>query len=59
MKHTETEVLELVKEFELEPDMLDIWEDASGNLLVEGRGMQPLDGINLIASVDNGSVYFK
>ncbi|HEM3080573.1 hypothetical protein [Streptococcus suis] len=59
MKHTEKEILKLIAEYELEPHMIDIWEDKDGNLLVEGRGMQPVDGVNWIAYVDNGTVTFR
>ena len=55
----EKEILNLIKQFELEPDRIDIWVDKDGDLLIEGAGMQPLDGIELIAHVTNGDVYFK
>lgn len=59
MTHTENEILSLVKELDLEPDMLDIWKDKDGNLLLEGRGIQPTDATEWIAYVDNGTVTFR
>ena len=59
MEQLEKEILDLIKQFELEPDRIDIWVDKDDDLLIEGAGMQPLDGIELIAHVTNGDVYFK
>ena len=43
--------------FEEFADMLDFWIDKDGDILIEGRGMQPLDGIQQVGHVDNGVVY--
>ena len=51
--------MNLIEQFELEPDRIDIWVDKDGDLLIEGAGMQPIDGIELIAHVTNGDVYLK
>ena len=59
MEQLEKKILDLIKWFEFEPDRIDIWVDKDGDLLIEGAGMQPLDGIELIAHVTNGDVYFK
>ena len=59
MKQLEKKILELIKWFEFEPDRIDVWVDKDGDLLIEDAGMQPLDGIELIAHVTNGDVYFK
>lgn len=63
MKHTEQEILDIIKDMELEPDMLDIWEDKDGNISIEARGMAPADErerkMQYIGSVDNGDVTFE
>ena len=59
MEQLEKKILDLIKWFEFEPDRIDVWIDKDGDLLIEGAGMQPLDGIELIAHVINGDVYFK
>ena len=59
MEQLEKEILDLIKWFEFEPDRTDVWIDRDGRLLIECAGMQPLDGIELIAHVTNGDVYFK
>lgn len=59
MTYTEKEILELIAEYELEPTMIDVWADADENLLIEERGMKPVDGTELVAHVDNGIVFFK
>jgi hypothetical protein len=35
----------------------DFWVDKDGDILVEGRGMHPLDGIRQVGHVDNGVIY--
>ena len=40
-QHTEQEILEILKEMEIEPDMVDIWEDRDGDISIEARGMAP------------------
>lgn len=63
MKHTEQEILDIIKDMELEPDMLDIWEDKDGNISIEARGMAPADErerkMQYIGFVDNGDVTFE
>lgn len=38
-------------------DMLDFWVDKDGDILVEERGMEPVDGVKKVGDVDNGEVY--
>ena len=58
MDQLEKKILDLIKWCEFEPDRIDIWVDKDGDLLIEDAGMHPLDGIELIAHVTNGDVYF-
>lgn len=58
MDQLEKKILDLIKWCGFEPDSIDIWVDKDGDLLIENAGMQPLDGIELIAHVTNGDVYF-
>lgn len=59
----EQEILEIIKEMELEPDMLDIWENEDGDINIQGRGMAPADekelNLKYVGYVDNGEVYFE
>lgn len=61
-QHTEAEILEILKGMEIEPDMVDIWEDKDGNISIEARGMAPVGERELkmkhIGHVDNGYVWF-
>lgn len=61
-QHTEAEILEILKDMGIEPDMLDIWEDKDGNISIEARGMAPAEERELkmkyIGYVDNGNVWF-
>lgn len=63
MKHTEQEILDIIKDMGLEPDMLDIWEDKNGIVSIEARGMAPADErerkMHYIGFVDNGDVTFE
>lgn len=43
--------------FEEYADMLDFWVDKDGDILVEERGMEPVDGVRKVGYVDNGEVY--
>lgn len=43
--------------FEEYADMLDFWVDKDGDILVEERGMEPVDGVKKVGCVDNGEVY--
>lgn len=37
--------------------MLDFWVDKDGDILVEERGMEPVDGVRKVGHVDSGEVY--
>jgi hypothetical protein len=39
--------------FEEFADGYDFWIDKEGYILVEGRGMKPLDGVKMVGHVDN------
>lgn len=64
---TEKQLLKALKEnfenfkddmtFEEYADMLDFWADKDGDILVEERGMEPVDGVRKVGYVDNGEVY--
>lgn len=43
--------------FEEYADMLDFWRDKDGDILVEERGMEPVEGVKKVGYVDNGEVY--
>ena len=43
--------------FEEYADMLDFWVDKDGDILVEERGMEPVDGVRKVGHVDSGEVY--
>jgi len=43
--------------FEEYADMLDLWVDKDGDILVEERGMEPVEGVKKVGYVDNGGVY--
>lgn len=43
--------------FEEYADGWDFWIDKDGDILIEGRGMKPLDGIRKVGYADNGEVY--
>lgn len=43
--------------FEEFADMLDFWIDKDGNILIEGRGMKPIEGVKEVGHVDKGVVY--
>ena len=43
--------------FEEYADMLDFWVDKDGDILVEERGMGPVEGVRKVGYVDNGEVY--
>ena len=43
--------------FEEYADCLDFWIDKDGYILIEGRGMKPIDGIQKVGHVDNGVIY--
>lgn len=43
--------------FEEYADMLDFWVDKDGDILVEERGMEPVEGVKKVGYVDDGEVY--
>lgn len=43
--------------FEEYADMLDFWVDKNGDILVEERGMESVEGVKKVGYVDNGEVY--
>lgn len=43
--------------FEEYADMIDFWVDKDGNIIVERRGMEPVDGVKKVGHVDNGDIY--
>lgn len=43
--------------FEEFADMLDFWIDKDGSILIEGRGVKPVEGVKEVGHVDNGVVY--
>lgn len=59
----EQEILDIIKEMDLEPDMLDIWENEDGDISIQGRGMAPTDekelNLKYVGYVDNGEVWFE
>ena len=67
MTDTEREIKELIQDvyadelkeqpWEEVADMLDFWRDKDGDLLIEGRGMKPIDGVDYVAYADNGVIW--
>ena len=67
MTELEKEITEIIKDFFQEElksqpweevaDGLDFWLDKEGFLLMEGRGMQPLEGVEWVAYADNGIIW--
>lgn len=59
----EQEILDIIKEMDLEPDMLDIWKNEDGDIRFQSRGMAPLDekelNLKYVGYVDNGEVWFE
>ncbi len=43
--------------FEEFADGYDFWVDEDNILLMEGRGMKPIDGVRKVGYVDNGVIY--
>ena len=43
--------------FEEYADMLDFWVDKDGDILVEERGMEPVDGVRKVGYVDSGVIW--
>lgn len=38
-------------------DMLDFWRDKDGYILMEGRGVKPIEGVDYVAYADNGVIW--
>ena len=67
MTETEKEIKQLIEDVYAEElkeqsweevaDMLDFWRDKDGDLLIEGRGMKPIDGVDYVAYADNGVIW--
>lgn len=67
MTETEKEIKQLIEDVYAEElkeqsweevaDMLDFWRDKDGDLLIEGRGMKPVDGVDYVAYADNGVIW--
>ena len=59
----EQEILDIIKEMDLEPNMLDIWKNEDGDISIQGRGMAPADekelNLKYVGYVDNGEVWFE
>ena len=59
----EQEILDIIKEMELEADMLDIWENEDGDISIQSRGVVPADekelSLKYVGYVDNGQVWFE
>lgn len=47
------------QEFEEVADGIDFWEDKNGQVLIEGNGMKPLDGVRKIGHVQNGVFWVR
>lgn len=43
--------------FEEYADMLDFWVDKDGDILIEERGVEPVDGVRKVGHVDNGVIW--
>lgn len=67
MTETEKEIKQLIEDVYAEElkeqswedvaDMLDFWRDKDGYLLIEGRGMKPIDGVDYVGYADNGVIW--
>lgn len=67
MTNLEKEIKELIEdvyaeELKKQPwedvaNMLDFWIDKDGDILVEERGMEPVDGVKKVGYVDNGVIW--
>ena len=66
MTDTEREIKQLIEDvyadelkeqpWEEVADMLDFWVDKDGDILVEERGMKPIDGVDYVGYADNGVI---
>lgn len=43
--------------FEEYADMLDFWVNKDGDILVEERGIEPVDGVRKVGYVDSGVIW--
>lgn len=67
MTETEKEIKQIIQDVYAEElkeqsweevaDMLDFWRDKDGYILMEGRGVKPIDGVDYIAYADNGVIW--
>ena len=67
MTDTEKEIKQIIQDVYAEElkeqpweevaDMLDFWRDKDGDLLIEGRGMKPVDGVDYVGYADNGEIW--
>lgn len=67
MTDTERQLLKALEEnfenfkedmtFEEYADRLDFWVDKDGDILVEERGMEPVDGVRKVGYVDSGVIW--
>ena len=67
MTDTEKEIKQIIQDVYAEElkeqsweevaDMLDFWRDKDGYILMEGRGVKPIDGVDYIAYADNGVIW--
>ena len=57
---TEKQLLKALEEdltFEEYADMLDFWVNKDGDILVEERGIEPVDGVRKVGYVDSGVIW--
>lgn len=67
MTDTEKEIKQIIQDVYAEElkeqswedvaDMLDFWRDKDGYILMEGRGVKPIDGVDYVAYADNGVIW--
>lgn len=67
MTETEKEIKQIIEDVYAEElkeqswedvaDMLDFWRDKDGYILMEGRGVKPIDGVDYVAYADNGVIW--
>lgn len=62
-ENKQKEILSIVKDMNILPDMLDIWVDKNGCYYIEARGMEPADNMvnkkRYIGFIDDGTVTFE
>lgn len=67
MTETEKEIKQIIEDVYAEElkeqswedvaDMLDFWRDKDGYILMEGRGVKPIDCVDYVAYADNGVIW--